>query len=411
MKTSLHCNSLKWSHFWKFLFSFKRSKGAHLLQNSVGIFFGINPNRVFLFGSARMSIYSIIKTNNWTEKDEIIVVGYTCVVVTNAISYSGVKAVYADINEDTLNIETSNIHSLVNHNTKAIIISHNFGIVYEDIQLIKDQYPDLLIIEDAAHTFGSKDNKGDYAGLLGDASYFSLEYSKAFTTGMGGVLIVNNEELKSRIEPYYQSLTKYPRISNIKILLTLKTHLFTSKRLTIKLKWKSLRLLNKLGLMFNSSQEELDGKMPEHYPVKLGNNLAYLGYLQCEQMDSINKYKSEVARSYSEIFTNISRIKHYYHPDYNYVRYPILFDEDVSLNTILQIKSDLKKIGIITGEWFNDVIHPKGSFRYNYNEGECPVGESISRRIINLPVNIHYALKPKDFDNIKSVFKKYLGSK
>lgn len=408
IKTSLFCNSLKWSHFIEFLFSFKRRKGFDLFRKQLANFFSINDDRVFLFGSARMSIYSIIKARGWRKEDEIIVVGYTCVVVTNAISYTGLKAVYIDINEETLNIDTKSLDGLINERTKALIVSHNFGIVYEDIQEIKKKYPDIIIIEDAAHTFGSKNSKGEFAGLLGDASYFSLEYSKPITTGMGGILIVNNEELKNEVQDYYKSLNRYPAFANIKILISLTAHLFTSKKLTVWMKWKIMRVLEILGLRFKSSKKELDGEMPEHYPVKLGKNLAFIGYLQCRDIEEVNLLKAEIARNYSTLVDGIKHIKHYYHPNYNYVRYPILLDESVGEQKVNALKKALRKEGMMVGEWFNDVIHPVGSFRYCYNEGTCPNGESISKRILNFPVNIHTKLKEKDYQSIARILKEHL---
>ena len=60
------------------------------------------------------------------------------------------------------------------------------------------------------------------------------------------------------------------------------------------------------------------------------------------------------------------------------------------------------------GEWFNDVIHPKGSFCYNYTLGTCKVGESVSQRIINFPVNIHSYFNNKDLEKINTIFNEEL---
>lgn len=408
IKTTLFCNSLKWSHFWKFIFSFKRRKGSTLFRNQLANFFSIDDDQVFLFGSARMSIYSIIKARGWNQEDEIIVPGYTCVVVTNAISYAGVKAVYVDINEETLNIETKDLEQLVNDRTKAIIVSHNFGIVYQDIEDIKTRFPDILIIEDAAHTLGSKNTEGVQVGLLGDAAYFSLEYSKPITTGMGGALLVNNKELKDEMEDYYKILKKYPSFSNIQILITLSGHIFSSKRPFIRIKWGITRILGYMRLRFKSTQKELDGEMPEHYPVKLGDNLAYLGYLQMKDIESTNQFKADIASNYGRVLSNVKNIRQYYNPDYNYVRYPIVLNEGVSKDKIDSIRKALAEEGIRTGEWFNDVVHPVGSFRYCYKDGSCPIGESISKRILNLPINIHSELKERDYKSIERIFKQHL---
>jgi hypothetical protein len=69
----------------------------------------------------------------------------------------------------------------------------------------------------------------------------------------------------------------------------------------------------------------------------------------------------------------------------------------------------LKKNGIYPGEWFNDVVHPKGSFRYGYQEGSCIVGESVSNRIINFPVTVQNQLNNKDLERIREIFNKHLS--
>jgi dTDP-4-amino-4,6-dideoxygalactose transaminase len=65
----------------------------------------------------------------------------------------------------------------------------------------------------------------------------------------------------------------------------------------------------------------------------------------------------------------------------------------------------------IVGDWFNDVVHPMGSFRYCYMNGNCPIGESISSRIINLPVNISKKLNVKDITKIAEIIKDQLKQK
>ncbi len=110
----------------------------------------------------------------------------------------------------------------------------------------------------------------------------------------------------------------------------------------------------------------------------------------------INHKKDMLGQKYVETFKEIPGIRQYYSADYNYVRYPVLFDKDVPSEKIDTIKQELKKAGIVAGEWFNDVVHPKGSLRYCYIDGSCPVGESVSERMINFPVTVHRQLNDKD---------------
>lgn len=412
LKSSFSCNSLKFRHLFVFLWilltHWDKKKLTSLFTNEISKYFKISNKKVFLFGSARMGLYTLLKSLNIEKDDEIIVAGYTCVVVTNAIKYTGSKAVYVDIDETTLNISTEKIYAMVSKKTKAIIITHNFGIVYKDIEKLKKDFPDIIIIEDAAHTFGSTDRTGRKAGLMGDVSFFSLEYSKPLTTGMGGILLINNSELIPGFLKEYEAIGNYPATLVIKVFITLKAHLITSYKYFVFLKGAIFRTLNIFGLLFRSSKKELSGEIPQYYPVKLSPYLAILGYLQMKEIYIVNKTKNEIAKNYNTTLKNTYGITLYYSESFNYVRFPILFNKEVSFDIIERIKNDLTKSGISVGQWFNDVVHPIGSFRYCYIDGLCKIGESVSKRIINLPVNIHYRPSQKELNAIKYIFKKHL---
>ncbi len=385
-----------------------RQKFTFLFINEISKYFNISKEKIFLFGSARMGLFTLLKSLNTQKEDEIIVAGYTCVVVTNAIKYAGLKAVYVDIDVTTLNISTAKIYDAVTAKTKAIIITHNFGIVYEDIEKLKKDFPDIIIIEDAAHTFGSTDQTGKKVGLIGDVSFFSLEYSKPLTTGMGGILLINNTKLIPNITYQYETIGYYPAIFNFKIFATLNVQLFTTLKYSVFMKGALLRLLKIFGLLFRSSEDELQGEMPQYYPVRLSPYLAIFGYLQMKEIYRINRIKNEITKKYNTTLKSIPGIALFYSDRYNYVRYPVLFEKKVSYDIIEKIKEDLVGAGIAAGEWFNDVVHPKGSFRYCYVNGFCNIGESVSKRILNLPVNIHCFPSQKDLIKIKKIFKKHL---
>jgi dTDP-4-amino-4,6-dideoxygalactose transaminase len=162
------------------------------------------------------------------------------------------------------------------------------------------------------------------------------------------------------------------------------------------------------GLLYKSPPGELQGEMPVHYPVKLSPCLAFLAFLQIRDIEPINIKKDFLCRRYKETFEGIRGIKQYYSEDYNFVRYPVLFEKHVPAETIRAVRSEMKKAGIVAGEWFNDVVHPKGSLRYCYIDGSCPVGESVSDRMINFPVTVHKQLNDNDLKRIRSIFEKYL---
>lgn len=413
IKTAFTCNSLRINQFFRFLrvrlSTFKSEKLTEACKQETAAYFKVEPNSVFLYGSARMGLYSLLIANEDDKRDEVIVAGYTCVVVTNAIKYAGAKAVYIDVEEDNLNIDPDMLRGAINENTKAIIFTHNYGITCEYIDAFKMEFPNIMIIEDAAHTFGSVTKDGRKAGTLGDASFFSLEYSKPLTSGMGGIVLVNNDTLREKIQKKYHKLSVYPFFTRMRILATLKMHLFSSSRYNAFLKRYMAGVLYLTGLLYRSPSAELKGERPTHYPVRLSSGLAYFAYMQLKEIEKINKIKGELAGKYYEAFKNIKGLRQYYNTDYVYARYPLLFDRGIRPSKIKAIKDEMKRSGIVAGEWFNDVVHPKGSFRYCYIDGSCPVGESVAERMINFPITIHKQLDDTDLKKAREILVKHLG--
>lgn len=408
-------NAMFMKHYLLFilnLFSFRKKEKGKLFGPAIAGYFGISNDQVLLFGSARMGLYTFLKSLRLSPDDEVIVTGYTCVVVTNAIKYLGLSVRYVDIKEDSLNIDTSRLLKEITAKTKAVIVSHNFGIVYEDISLIKERYPHLIIIEDAAHTFSSVNAKGDKVGLLGDASFFSFEFSKPLTTGMGGLLIVNNKDLLKEVASAYNDMKFFPFLTRFKLFITLRAHFLTSYPATIFFKRYMFFILRKLSLQYTSPQEELNGEFPKYYPVRLSATFSYLGYLQIRDIEKINSIKSKIASRYNEYFKTIPGIFNYYSRNFNYVRYPVVLRSALSKSMLHELKGKItSQTGIEVGEWFNDVVHPKGSFRYNYIEGTCPVGESVSERILNFPVSVMATPTDKQLKIIQQLLMEYSVSK
>jgi len=415
IKTAFTCNALRTKHFFRFLWVWVTSRKPRSLtercKEETAGFFNIDPESVFLFGSARMGLYSLLITKDAEDQDEVIVAGYTCVVVTNAIKYAGLKAIYIDVEEENLNIDPDLLRKAINPKTRAIIFTHNYGITCEYIEDFKRDFPGIMIIEDAAHTFGSVNKNGRKAGTLGDASFFSLEYSKPLSSGMGGIILVNDKTLLKKLDASYSELPYYPWMTNFRIIASLKIHLFSSSRYNAFLKKWMAGLLYVTGLLYKSPPGELQGERPKHYPVKLSPYLAYLVYLQLKEIDVVNKKKDDLCQSYHIALGKIAGIRQYYSGDYNFVRYPVLFEKGVQPTAIQSVKSDLKSAGIVAGEWFNDVVHPKGSLRYCYIDGSCPIGESVSERMINFPVTVHRQLNKKDLAKVRKIFIKHLDQR
>ena len=84
---------------------------------------------IFLFWKARIGLYLILKALGIGPGDEVILPGYTCVVVANAILYLGARPIYADIDPATYTISLETIQPLVTPHTRVIIAQNTFGLL------------------------------------------------------------------------------------------------------------------------------------------------------------------------------------------------------------------------------------------------------------------------------------------
>jgi perosamine synthetase len=129
--------------------------------------------------------------------DEVIVPAFTWVSTANVVLYCGATPVFVDVDRTTFNIDVNQISKKVNKRTKAILPVHLFGLC-ADVDAIAEAAPGIPIIEDAACASGSG-YKGRPAGSLGIAAAFSFHPRKSITTGEGGMVTTNNEELAKKV--------------------------------------------------------------------------------------------------------------------------------------------------------------------------------------------------------------------
>lgn len=129
--------------------------------------------------------------------DEVLVPAFTWVATANVVMHCGATPVFVDVDHQTFNIDINAIGPKLTSRTKAIIPVHLFGLC-ADIDAIKDAAPNLSIVEDAACATGAA-YKGRPAGGLGNIGCFSFHPRKSVTTGEGGMLTTNDDELAEKI--------------------------------------------------------------------------------------------------------------------------------------------------------------------------------------------------------------------
>lgn len=136
---------------------------------------------------------------NIKKGDEVIVPAFTFPATANVVELVGAKPVFVDINLSDFCINATKIEEKLTPKTKAILPVHEFGQVakMDDIIDLAKKY-NLKIVEDAACALGAEYNK-QKVGAFGELGCFSFHPRKAITTGEGGVIVTNNDELAEKL--------------------------------------------------------------------------------------------------------------------------------------------------------------------------------------------------------------------
>ena len=137
--------------------------------------------------------------------DEVILPSFTIISCALAVLRLGAIPVVTDVSPKNLNIEANLIEKCITSNTKAIMVVHIYGhpCDMDPIKELANQY-NLKIIEDCAEAHGAE-YKNNLCGSLGDVSTFSFYANKHITTGEGGMVVTNSEEINSRAG-FYKNL-------------------------------------------------------------------------------------------------------------------------------------------------------------------------------------------------------------
>jgi perosamine synthetase len=135
----------------------------------------------FAFMSGREALSACIHALGLQAGDEVILPGYTCIVVPNAFHYAGVKTVYSDIELETYGLDVAQLEAKITVKTRAILVRHLYGLVCRDYEAILDlaRCHGLKVIEDCAHSTGAE-YKRLKVGNRGDVAFYSSEQSKVF---------------------------------------------------------------------------------------------------------------------------------------------------------------------------------------------------------------------------------------
>jgi len=329
------------------------------LEKAIADYIGTKHCAVLNSGSS--ALHALMVAYDFKTGDEIIVPSFTFITTAYAPMYVGAKPIFADIEEETLGLAPEDVEEKIGEKTKAIIPVHYAGLpcrIRELKEIAEDH--NLTLIEDAAEGFGAK-VKEEYVGTFGDSAILSFAQNKIITTGEGGGIVTDNEEVYNRLK----IILSYGRTSSAS----------AADYIDIGYNWRLPTLLAALGL----SQLRKVGKLIE----MRRKNAEYLN----QRLNKIEGIQIPEAP------------KDYFHV---YQMYTIRVEEK-DRNSLMEF---LAKKGIMTKVYF-DPAHKFSLFRkHNYSNSYLPITEKISSQVLTLPMYPHITKDELDYivDSIREFF-------
>lgn len=233
------------------------------------------------------------------EGDEVITTPITFAASANCVLYCGGTPVFADIDPDTYNISPEELEKKITSRTKAIIPVHYTGQPCDmDAILEIAQKHNLLVVEDGAHALGAA-YKGKKIGSIADMTCFSFHPVKPVTTGEGGMIVTDNEELYRRLVLY-----RSHGITRDKDMM---------QQYEEQLQQSSDPALQEAADMLRGDVIDPGGwyyqQLELGYNYRITDISCALGASQMDKLDRFLERRRQIAKKYDEAFADIPQIK------------------------------------------------------------------------------------------------------
>lgn len=160
----------------------------------------LNVRYALLTTSCSHALELAVMTLDIGPGDEVIVPSFTFVTTASSVVRQGATPIFAEIDEQTFNLDPRSVEAKITPATKAIMPVHYAGLSADMESLISiAQRHNLFIIEDAAQSLCSTYN-GQFSGTIGDIGCFSFHVTKNIVGGEGGAFVTNNDAIAERAE-------------------------------------------------------------------------------------------------------------------------------------------------------------------------------------------------------------------
>jgi perosamine synthetase len=152
-----------------------------------------------VFNSGTSALHAAVLAHR-IKGGEVIVPSFTFIATSNALLMAGVKPVFADIESKTFGLDPKDVEERITNRTKAIIPVHYGGspCMIKELKEIAEDHK-ILLIEDAAESFGAKIGTKK-VGSFGDSAMISFCQNKVITTGEGGAVVTDSQEVYERLK-------------------------------------------------------------------------------------------------------------------------------------------------------------------------------------------------------------------
>jgi len=348
----------------------------------------LGAESAFAFWKGRVALYALLRTLDVGRDDEVILPGYTCVMNVNPIKYVGARPVYVDIEPDTFNINVNLIEEQITNRTKVIIAQHTYGYPCEmdNIMNVANK-KGISVIEDCCLALGSK-YKDKAVGTIGRAAYFSFQWNKPYTTGLGGMVITNDRELAERTESLLADEMCPPSGREVFMLrMQLIIYRLLVYPRTTALAQTAFRYLTQWGAVVGSSStSELKPMKADDFFKGASPVQARSGLRQLEKIEQNISHRARMARLYDRLLEDKGWRPRTYDATAMQpvmVRYPVRIAEKA------KALEAAAKAGIELGSWFECPLHPVETplASYDYEAGMCLEAEKAARQVVNLPLH------------------------
>lgn len=278
------------------------------------------------------------------EGGEVIVPTNTFFATALGVLHAGGRPRFAEADPETFSIDVDHVRELVNEDTKGVVVVHIGGIISPRIGELRDfcRERGLFLAEDAAHALGSS-LSGQQAGTFGDVASFSFYPTKIVTSGEGGVIVTDAEEIDAEAR-LYRDQGKASFTSNVH---------------------------GRLGYNWRMSEPH-----------------AIIGLQHCRHLDEFIAERQEIARFYDAALADIEGVAPLVPPEgcsSNYYKYIAHIEDWVDRSALKQTMREEFGVGL-SGEVYERPVHLQPYFEGEYSEGMLPTAERICARHICLPV-------------------------